>query len=270
MKDRTISDISQSNILSFPTGETHPPLNETPVAETGAPEPANRPVPADEPHYLGHRERLRNRFEQNGADSFSDVELLELLLFNLIPRRDVKELAKKLLSKFGSFPEVLAAPKSALMKQDGIGETVAGGLKAIEAAAARYARGSVSSKNLFLTIESVAEYARAKIGFKDREHLQILFLDKRNHLLRDEIQQSGTIDHLPAYPREIVKRALECSATAIILAHNHPSGDTTPSPPDITTTKELIKVASALGINVHDHIIVGPYGFSSMRALKLI
>jgi DNA repair protein RadC len=223
-----------------------------------------------EPHFHGHRERLKNRFRDAGKDSLADYELLELILFQVMPRRDTKPIAKELIAKFGSFTEVLAAPEARLQEVKGVGESVARHLKIVEAAAHRYARGPVSSRPLLGSWQAVIEYCRATMAYEDREHFRILFLDKKNGLLADEIQQTGTVDHTPVYPREVVKRALELSSTAIVLVHNHPSGDPTPSRADIQMTRTIVDIAKPLGILVHDHIIVGKEGHASFKGLKLI
>jgi len=222
------------------------------------------------PHYHGHRDRLRARFLQVGGDALPDYELLELVLFRLIPRRDVKPIAKELLKRFGTFAEVLAAPSARLMEVDGIGETVVTDLKVVEAAARRLVKGDVAKRQVLSSWTSVIDYCRAAMAFMDKEQFRLLFLDKRNGLIADEVQQSGTVDHTPVYPREVVKRALELSASALILVHNHPSGDPTPSPADIKMTREIMEIAKPLGITVHDHIIVGREGHASLKGLKLI
>jgi DNA repair protein RadC len=222
------------------------------------------------PHYHGHRDRLRERFDDVGGDAMPDYELLELVLFRSIPRRDVKPLAKILIKRFGSFPEVLAAPRQLLLEQDGIGESIVTDLKIIEASARRMTKGEVSKKPVLSSWTSVIDYCRTAMAFETKEQFRILFLDKRNALIMDEVQQSGTVDHTPVYPREVVKRALELSATAIVLVHNHPSGDPTPSSADISMTRQIIDIARPLGISVHDHIIVGKAGHASLKGLKLI
>jgi DNA repair protein RadC len=224
----------------------------------------------DLPHYHGHRDRLRARFAESGGDALPDYELLELVLFRSIPRRDVKPIAKELLRRFGSFAEVLAAPPSRLVEVDGIGEAIVLDLKVVEAAARRLARGAVAKRPVLTSWAAVIDYCRTAMAFMDKEQFRLLFLDKRNALIADEVQQSGTVDHTPVYPREVVKRALELSASALILVHNHPSGDPTPSPADVKMTREIIDVARPLGIAVHDHIIVGREGHSSLKGLKLI
>jgi DNA repair protein RadC len=222
------------------------------------------------PHYYGHRERLRDRFREAGADALSDYELLELLLFRVQPRRDVKPLAKALLEKFGSFAEVVAAPEVRLNEVKGLGDASITELKIVQAAASRLLRGAVKRRPVLSSWSTVLDYCRTAQAFADREQFRVLFLDKRNQLIADETQQIGTVDHTPVYPREVVKRALELSATAIILVHNRPSGDPTPSRADIQMTQQVISVASPLGISVHDHIIVGKDGHASLKGLKLI
>jgi DNA repair protein RadC len=222
------------------------------------------------PHYHGHRERLRGRFRQAGAEALSDYELLELLLFRALPRRDVKPLAKELLEKFGSFAEVVSAPEARLSEVKGLGEAGITELKVVQAAASRFLRDNVKKRPVLSSWSSVLDYCRTAQAFADREQFRLLFLDKRNQLIADEVQQTGTVDHAPVYPREVVKRALELSATAIVLVHNHPSGDPTPSHADVQMTQQIIAVASPLGISVHDHIIVGKAGHASLKGLKLI
>ncbi len=219
------------------------------------------------PHYHGHRERLRGRFRDAGADALSNYELLELLLFRALPRRDVKPLAKSLLEKFGSFAEVIAAPESRLTEVKGLGDAGITELKIVQAAASRLLRGAVKKRTVLSSSASVLDYCRSAQAFADRELFRVIFLDKRNQLIAHEIQQTGTVDHTPVYPREVVKRALELSATAIILVHNHPGGDPTPSRADIEMTKRIIEVARGLGIEVRDHIIVGRDGHASLKGL---
>jgi len=226
--------------------------------------------PEDAPHYHGHRERLRERFYNAGADALSDYELLEMALFPALPRRDTKPLAKTLIKIFGSFAEVVHAPVARLREVDGIGEASINQIKLLAAAAGRVAKGEIRRKIALSSWNDVIEYCRSGMAFADKEQFRLLFLDKRNQLIADEIQQTGTIDHTPVYPREVIKRALELSATALILVHNHPSGDPTPSQADIQMTKAIVQIATPLGISVHDHIIVGKNGHASLRGLKLI
>lgn len=222
------------------------------------------------PSHVGHRQRLRDRFKTGGPDALPDYELLELVLFRAIPRRDTKDLAKRLIARFGSFAEVINAPENRLAEVTGVGEVVITELKIIRAAALRLMRGEIMRKPALSSWSQVVDYCRAAMGFEAREQLRILFLDKRNQLIADEVQQEGTVDHTPVYVREVVKRALELSATAIVLVHNHPSGDPTPSRADIEMTKQIIDAAKVLGVTVHDHIIVGREGHVSLRGLRLI
>jgi DNA repair protein RadC len=221
------------------------------------------------PHYHGHRERLRARFMEAGAEALADYELLELVLFRALPRRDVKPLAKDLLAKFGSFAEVISAPRARLAEVDGLGEAAIVEFKVVQAAAHRLAKGQVTKRRALSSWTAVIDYVRAAQAFAEKEQFRILFLDKRNQMIADEVQQQGTVDHTPVYPREVVKRALELSATALILVHNHPSGDPTPSQADIEMTRRVAQVASTLGIQVLDHVIVGKDGHASLKGLKL-
>jgi DNA repair protein RadC len=226
--------------------------------------------PAETPHYHGHRERLRERFYGAGADALSDYELLELALFAAIPRRDTKPLAKALLKKFGSFAEVIHAPEARLREVDGVKDASVNQLKLLAAAANRAAKGEIKRNVALSSWNEVIDYCRSSMAFADKEQFRLLFLDKRNQLIADEVQQVGTIDHTPVYPREVIKRALELSATALILVHNHPSGDPTPSQADIQMTKAIVDIAAPLGIAVHDHIIVGKNGHASLKGMRLI
>jgi DNA repair protein RadC len=222
------------------------------------------------PHFHGHRERLRARFMEAGSEALADYEMLELVLFRAVPRRDVKPLAKDLLARFGSFAEVISAPPARLAEVDGLSEAAITEFKVVQAAAHRFARGQVRKRPVLSSWSAVLDYVRAAQAFAEKEQFRILFLDKRNQLIADEVQQQGTVDHTPVYPREVVKRALELSSTAIILVHNHPSGDPTPSHADIEMTKEVAKIAKTLGIQLYDHIIVGKDGHASLRGMKLI
>ncbi len=228
------------------------------------------PAPAEAPHYLGHRDRLRARFAQVGPDALPDYELLELALFRAIPRRDVKPLAKALIRRFGSFAEVISAEPARLAEVEGVSAGVVADLKLMEAAGRRLARGAITERPLLTAWPAVLEYCRATMAFAAREEFRILFLDKRNHLIADEVQGRGTVDHTPVYPREVARRALELSATAIILVHNHPSGDPAPSAADLRMTREVIGVLDPLGIVVHDHLILGRAGHASLKGLKMI
>lgn len=213
---------------------------------------------------------MRDRFRDAGPDALSDYELLEMVLFRALPRRDVKPLAKTLITKFGSFAEVVHAPEARLREISGLGDAAVTEMKLIAATASRVAKGQVKQRTVLSSWSSVIDYCRAAMAFADKEQFRILFLDKRNQLIADELQQVGTVDHTPVYPREVVKRALELSATAIVLVHNHPSGDPTPSQADIQMTKSIVAIAAPLGISVHDHIIVGKNGHSSLKGMKLM
>ena len=221
-------------------------------------------------HYHGHRERLRNRFREAGAEALADYELLELLLFRAIPRRDVKPLAKALIARFGSFAETIAAPLVRLVEVEGMSAGAATEFKIVEAAAQRLVKGKIKKRASMGSWSEVIEYCRSAMAFADKEDFRILYLDKKNGLIADEAQGVGTVDHTPVYPREVIKRALELSASAIILVHNHPSGDPTPSTQDVKTTLDIIAIAKPLGVSVHDHIIVGRQGHTSLRGQKLI
>jgi DNA repair protein RadC len=225
---------------------------------------------AETPHYHGHRERLRERFFGAGPEALSDYELLEMALFPALPRRDTKPLAKALLNRFGSFAEVVHAPVARLREVEGIGEASIHQIKLLAAAASRVAKGEIKRKIALSSWNDVIDYCRSGMAFAEKEQFRLLFLDKRNQLIADEVQQTGTVDHTPVYPREVIKRALELSATALILVHNHPSGDPTPSQADIRMTRAIIDIAAPLGISVHDHIIVGKNGHASLKELKLV
>ena len=219
---------------------------------------------------VGHRQRLRDRFRNGGAVAVPDYELLEMILFRVFPRGDTKPVAKRLLAKFGSFAEVVSAPPERLKEVEGIGDRAVDELKLIKAAAERLTRGEIVNKPALSSWTGVLDYLRLAQGFAEREQFRILFLDKKNHLIADEVQGHGTVDHTPVYVREVVKRALELSASAIILVHNHPSGDPAPSPADVTMTKQIMDAARPLDVSVHDHIIVGRHGHASLKALKLM
>lgn len=218
----------------------------------------------------GHRARLRARFRNGGSEAVPDYELLEMILFRVFPRGDTKPISKRLIARFGSFAEVVAAPAERLKEVEGVGERAIDELKLVKAAAERMMRGAVKAKTGLSSWSSVVDYLRLAQAFDDREQFRVLFLDKKNNLIADEVQGKGTVDHTPVYVREVVKRALELSSTAIILVHNHPSGDPTPSRADIDMTKQIIDAARPLGVTVHDHIIVGRDGHASFKQLRLI
>ena len=221
-------------------------------------------------HYHGHRERLRQRFAQNGATALQDYELLELILFRLLPRRDTKPIAKAMIERFGNFPEAISAPSHLLEEIDGLGKTAIIDLKVILAATQRFSKVGIMDRPVLGSWGELINYCKTQMAYETKEQFRILFLDKKNYLIADEVQQIGTVDHTPVYPREVIKRSLELSATALILVHNHPSGDPAPSTADIQMTKEINNIAKPLGIIVHDHIIIGRSGHSSLRGLKLI
>ena len=225
---------------------------------------------ADAPHYAGHRKRLRERFLKAGGEAMPDYELLELLLASAIPRRDVKPLAKDLLKSLGSFAEVIAADPARLAEVKGLGEAGIAALKVVEAAAVRLAREQVVDRPVVSSWQALLDYCRVSMAYNKTEQFRILFLDRKNVLIADEVQQEGTVDHTPVYPREVIKRALELGASAIILAHNHPSGDPTPSRDDIAMTREIVEAGRKLGVTVHDHVVVGRRGHASFKGLGLL
>lgn len=239
---------------------------------TAAASPVTRPTapPAKPVDTAGHRQRLRDRFMTGGSSAIPDYELLEMILFRVFPRIDTKPIAKRLIGRFGSFAEVISAPPERLKEIEGVGDRAVEEFKLIKAAAERLTRGEIAKKPVLSSWASVLDYLRMAQGYDDTEKFRILFLDKKNTLIADEVQGHGTVDHTPVYVREVVKRALEHSATALILVHNHPSGDPTPSRADIDMTKQIIDAARPLGVSVHDHVIVGRHGHASFKALRLI
>ncbi len=226
---------------------------------------------AVKPHYLGHRERARERFNQIGGEALADYELLELVLHILLPQRDTKALSKELLDHFGSFSGVLGASPARLAEMKGLGATSITNLKVIQTAAQRYGRDQIDrEKPILASWSQLIDYCSRQMAYETIEQFRILFLDKKNRLIADEVQQVGTVDHTPVYPREVIRRSLELSATALILVHNHPSGDPAPSSADVRMTKEIAEIAKTMGITLHDHIIIGKSGHASLRGLKLI
>ena len=218
----------------------------------------------------GHRARLRHRFLLAGAISLADYEMLELILFRAVPQRDVKPLAKHLLEAFGDFNGVISAPMNRLKDVSGVGDAVVCELKIVEAAAHRLAQAKVMNRDALSSWSALMEYCKTAMAHQDTEQFRILFLDKKNVLIADEQQARGTVDHVPVYPREVVKRCLDLNASAIILVHNHPSGDPTPSRADIEMTRQIETAAKAVGIVVHDHVIVGKECDTSFRSQGLI
>ena len=225
---------------------------------------------SDTPHYAGHRKRLRERFLKGGADALPDYEMLELVLFLALPRRDAKPLAKALIEKFGTFADTIAADPKALKEIPGVGETVIAALKTVEGAALRLSQHRLMDKPVLSHWQALLDYLHASMAYTGNEQFRILFLNKKNMLIADEVQQKGTVDHTPVYPREIIKRALELHATALIMVHNHPSGDPTPSSADIEMTKEVQSAGEKMGIVLHDHVIVARDGSTSFRSQGLL
>lgn len=237
-----------------------------------APHDAQQSRAADEaaPHYHEHRTRLRKRFAEAGPDALADYELLELLLFRVIPRRDTKPLAKALIDRFGDFAAVLAAEAGRIAEVPGAGDSVALELKAIQAALERAARVEARRKPQIGSWSKLVEYCRLAMQHETREQFRVLFLDVKNQMIADEVLGEGTIDHAPVYPREIVRRALDLRAAGLILVHNHPSGDPKPSGADVSVTRDVVAAADALGIKVHDHLVIGRHGHASLKALGLM
>ena len=230
-------------------------------------EVAQQPDAGKPPSYiLDHRKRLRARFMEGGAQAMPDYELLELVLFRAIPRQDVKPLARRLMDTFGDFNRVLAAPPDRLSAVQGVGSAVVQELKIVEAAAHRMARAKVMQRHVISSWDAVLDYCHTTMAHRETEQFRILFLDRKNVLIADEEQARGTVDHVPVYPREVVKRALELNASALILVHNHPSGDPTPSEADISMTVQINTAAQALGLSLHDHLIIGKSQELSFRS----
>jgi DNA repair protein RadC len=224
------------------------------------------PVAEEKPHYLGHRQRLRERLISAGAPALPDYELLEFLLTAALPRGDVKPLAKRLIAHFHGFAGVLAADRNALAAVPDVGEAIIAQLMAVREAGLRLARAELRERPVLGSWQKVIDYCTAQIGFGAIEEFHLLFLDRKNALIADERQQRGTVDHTPVYPREVVKRAIELGASALIMAHNHP----TPSKAEIETKREVAKAAALLGVTLHDHIIIGRGRHSSLKSLGLL
>lgn len=240
------------------------------------PEPPEAPAfipgvaPPGKPHYWGHRERLRQRFLTGGHSALPEYELLEMVLFNAIGRIDVKPLAKELLAAFGDLNGVIAASEHRLMKVPGTTPKVWFQLRLFEAIAHRMARAKVMQRSVISSWDDLMAYCKTVMAYRDTEQFRILFLDQRNTLIADEAQARGTVNHVPVYPREVAKRALEINATAIILVHNHPSGDPTPSRADIDMTEQIDLACDAIGVRIHDHVIIGKDRDASFRSLGLL
>ncbi len=227
-------------------------------------------IPAARPDQLGHRDRLRQRAAKGGLDALPDYELLEVYLFRTFARGEVKPLAKALLARFGSLGGVFSASIAELKTVPGIGEAAAIDLKLLHEATLRVAREPVRKRTVISSWTALLSYVRVALANEPREQFRVLFLDKKNQLIADEIMHTGTVDHAPVYPREVMRRALELSASAVILVHNHPSGDPTPSKADIDMTKLIVEAGRALRIEIHDHLVVGHEGVASFRALGLL
>ncbi len=222
------------------------------------------------PHYHGHRDRLRTRFLEGGEQALADYELLELYLFRSIPRRDVKPIAKDLIQKFGSFAETIAAPITLLAEIKGISEKTALDLKILQAGAIKLGQQNVMHRPILSSWTALLDYCRSVMQFENKEQFRVLFLDRKNRLIADEILGQGTIDRAPVYPREVIKRSLELGAAALILTHNHPSGDPTPSVSDIEMTTNIVAAAKSINISVHDHLIIGRNDIASFKSLGLM
>jgi DNA repair protein RadC len=218
----------------------------------------------------GHRARMRQRLLKAGPDSLADHEMLEMILFIALPRRDTKPIARDLLTRFRNFGGVLGAPEQELRRVEGVGEAGAAAVKLVQAAALRMMRHELASEPVLSTWDRLTDYLTAAMGHERTEQFRVLFLDGRNKLIGDEIQGIGTINHAPAYPREVIRRCLELHASAVILVHNHPSGEPTPSREDVALTAEIVRAAEVMGIAVHDHIVIGRGKWVSFRAEKLM
>ena len=242
----------------------------SPSPDDGSSDVASPSAGASPPHYAGHRDRLRQRFRQGGAGALQDYELVELLLFNAVPRRDVKPLAKDLIARFGSFAEVITADPERLMEVPGVKDRAVTEFKLVQAAAVKLAQAQVMERPALSSWSALVDYCSAAMAYTATEQFRILFLDRKNVLIADELQQQGTVDHTPVYPREVVKRALQLNASALILVHNHPSGDPTPSQADIDMTKRIAETAKPLGISLHDHLVIGKGRHVSFRSLGLL
>lgn len=239
-------------------------------SENALPKTPNTPEKTPKAHHEGHRQRLRQRFLDGGPEALPDYEVLELLLFLAKPRGDVKPLAKDLLKHFGSFAAIISASREDLMRVNGMGDAAVAALKVAQASALRLLKDDVINKPVLTSWQRLIDYCRAEIGYEKIERFHVLYLNKKNVLIADEAQGRGTVDHTPVYPREVIKRALELGATALILVHNHPSGDPKPSKADIAITQDVVDAGDPLGIVVHDHIIVSPKGSNSFKAMGLL
>ncbi|MEM6945976.1 MAG: DNA repair protein RadC [Pseudomonadota bacterium] len=228
------------------------------------------PGPGETPHFHAHRQRLRQRFLEAGGSALADYEMLELVLFRAIPRRDVKPLAKRLLGRFGDYNSVLSAPRARLAEVQGLGDAAIAEIKIVEAAAHRLSRARALGRHAISGWQALIDYCTAAMAHRETEQFRCLYLDRKNMLIADEAQGDGTVDHVPVYPREVVKRALALNASALILVHNHPSGDPSPSQADVEMTRAVEAAAKAVGVVLHDHIVIGREAQASLRGLGLI
>lgn len=229
-----------------------------------------RTAPKEKPHYHDHRARLREKFDEAGSGALADYELLELFLFRIIPRQDTKPLAKALLQRFGNLAAVLAAPAQRIAEVEGAGPAVAQELKIAQALFERASRSELEKRTVISSWSQLLNYCRMSMAHEPRELFRVLFLDAKNQLIADEIMNEGTVDHAPVYPREVARRALELSAAAVILVHNHPSGDPKPSAADLAITREIVAAANAVSVKVHDHLVIGRNGAESFKSLGLL
>lgn len=225
---------------------------------------------SDKEHFHGHRKRLRERFIKSGALALHDYEMLELVLFMAQPRGDVKPLAKRLIDKFGSFADVISAHPHTLSLEDGLGEAGIAAIKTVEAGAVRLMAEQIIDKPVLKSWQMLLDYCRASTAYAMVEQFRVFYLNRKNVLIADEIQQRGTVDHTPVYPREVIKRALELDASALIMVHNHPSGDCTPSRADIDMTQRVREAAKVFSIALHDHVIISRTSYSSFKSLGLL
>lgn len=241
-----------------------------PAASVPKPLPPKTVRKSAHAHHLGHRERLRERAAKGGFVALPDYELIELFLFRTFPRGDVKPLAKALLARFGSLDGVLGATVEELRTVPGVGEAAAMDLKLLHEVSLRAGRDKIAKRPVISSWSALLGYVRVALANESREQFRVLFLDKKNQLIADEVMNRGTVDHAPVYPREVMRRALELSSSNLIIVHNHPSGDPTPSRPDIDMTKQIVEAGKALKIAVHDHLVVGREGVASFKALGLM
>lgn len=257
--------VEDSELPPFRLDGEAPASSKLPPLRIAAKQPAKA-----KPHYHDHRARLRARFDDAGPDALADYELLELLLFRIIPRQDTKPLAKALIARFGDLAGVLAAPPQRIAEVPGAGPSVAHDLKVAQAVLERATRATLAGRTMISSWSQLVSYCRLAMAHEPREQFRVLFLDAKNQLIADEVMNEGTVDHAPVYPREVARRALELSAASVILVHNHPSGDPKPSAADIAITREIIAAAGAIGVRVHDHLVIGRAGAVSMKSLGLL